>query len=327
MLIGTAVGLPVSALFLWLAVRGLNPSRVWDALAEADPGRIALAVVAMICVYLVQAERWRVIARSSISPLPPRRTFLGMLVGGLAINNVVPGRPGEVLRGYWLGRAGHVPFGRAFSTVVLDRACDVLALLVILVVSFPFVDHPGWLRNLLIAVLVLGALVVVAVAAAWWYSHRSVRGRARGAEGGAQRSRVRSHVSAFVRGIAAAVNPRDAPPVAFLSLSAWVLWGLGAWLVASALGITLSPLEVGLVTAVINLGTAIPSSPGFIGTYQYLAVSTLGLFGVGRDEAFAFAVLLQATWFVPVTIAGLCVGLWWWAGARRGLRQVGSSAA
>src|SRR5207342_1880716 len=117
-------------------------------------------------------------------------------------------------------------FGRAFSTVVLDRACDVLALLVILVVSFPFVDHPSWLRNLLVAVLVLGALVVVAVAAAWWYSHRSARGRARGAEGGAERSRLRGHVSGFVRGIAAAVNPRDAPPVAFLSLSAWVLWGL-----------------------------------------------------------------------------------------------------
>ena len=143
-IVGTVIGLPVSALFLWLAVRGLSWSRVWDALAAADPGRVALAVVAMMAVYVVQAERWRVIARSSLPPLP-RRAFLAMLVGGVAVSNVVPGRPGEILRGYWLGRAARAPFGRAFSTVVLDRAADVLALLVILVVSFPFVEHPaGW---------------------------------------------------------------------------------------------------------------------------------------------------------------------------------------
>ncbi len=326
MIVGTVIGLPVSALFLWLAVRGLSWSRVWDALAAADPGRVALAVVAMMAVYVVQAERWRVIARSSLPPLP-RRAFLAMLVAGVAVSNVVPGRPGELLRGYWLGRATRAPFGRAFSTVVLDRAADVLALLVILVVSFPFVEHPSWLENLLVAVLVLSVAVVVAIAAAWWYAHRSARGRARSGAVTVPRSRIRAQASAFVRGIAAAVNPRDAAPVAVLSLGAWVLWAWGAWLVASALGITLSPLEVGLVTAVINLGTAIPSSPGFIGTYQYLAVSTLGLFGVGRNDAFAFAVLLQASWFVPVTLAGLGVGAWWWASGRRGVPGLGSSTA
>ena len=38
------------------------------------------------------------------------------------------------------------------------------------------------------------------------------------------------------------------------------------------------------MTAVINLGVAIPSSPGFIGTYQWLGVSALALFDV-RTEA------------------------------------------
>ena len=59
-----------------------------------------------------------------------------------------------------------------------------------------------------------------------------------------------------------------------------------------------------LVTAVINLGVAIPSSPGFIGTYQWLAVSSLALFGVGATEALAFGVLMQAVWYVPTTLVG-----------------------
>lgn len=42
-----------------------------------------------------------------------------------------------------------------------------------------------------------------------------------------------------------------------------------------------------------------------MGTYQWLSVAGLGLFGVGHAEAFAFAIVLQAVWFIPTTIAGL----------------------
>ena len=58
------------------------------------------------------------------------------------------------------------------------------------------------------------------------------------------------------------------------------------------------------VTAVINLGVVIPSSPGFIGTYQWLAVSALGVVGVDGDVAIAFSLLMQAVWYIPTTLVG-----------------------
>jgi uncharacterized membrane protein YbhN (UPF0104 family) len=90
---------------------------------------------------------------------------------------------------------------------------------------------------------------------------------------------------------------------------AWGIWALSAWLVAYSLGITLTPVEVVFVTAVLNLGVAIPSSPGFIGTYQWLAVSALGALGVNHTEAFAFSVLMHAAWFVPTTLAGAALAV------------------
>jgi uncharacterized membrane protein YbhN (UPF0104 family) len=63
------------------------------------------------------------------------------------------------------------------------------------------------------------------------------------------------------------------------------------------------------VTAVINLGVVIPSSPGFIGTYQWLAVSALGVVGVDGDVAIAFSLLMQAIWFVPTTIVGGAIAM------------------
>ena len=55
---------------------------------------------------------------------------------------------------------------------------------------------------------------------------------------------------------------------------------------------------------VVNLGVAIPSSPGFVGTYQWLVISTLALYGEGRVDGLAFAV--QACWYIPTTLVGGC---------------------
>ena len=84
--------------------------------------------------------------------------------------------------------------------------------------------------------------------------------------------------------------------------------GRSAWLVASWLG-RAHPLEVLLVTAVPNPGVAIPSSPGFIGTYQWLGVAALGNLGVGHADAFAFSVLMHAAWYLPTTFAGVVLAL------------------
>jgi hypothetical protein len=69
-------------------------------------------------------------------------------------------------------------------------------------------------------------------------------------------------------------------------------------------GVELSLLEAFFVTSVINLGVAIPSSPGFIGTYQWLGVSALALFDIGTDAALAFAILMHAVWYVPTMLVG-----------------------
>jgi glycosyltransferase 2 family protein len=81
------------------------------------------------------------------------------------------------------------------------------------------------------------------------------------------------------------------------------MWAVGAILVGRAVGVDLSLLEALFAASVINLGVAIPSSPGFVGTYQWLAVAALGLFDVPREQALAFAILMQAVWYIPTTLA------------------------
>jgi hypothetical protein len=300
LLIGTAVGLPLSALFLWLAARHLDLGAAFAAVRQADPARAALAVVAMGAVYTIQGYRWRWIARHEVRL--PVRSFVRWIVGGVAVNNVVPGRPGDLLRAHWLSQRG-VSRTRALGTVVVDRVSDVLALLGALAVGYSVTDHPAWLDRLDFFALAIGGLLAVGLVGAKLYARR--RGFTVGG-----RTRAARLLSNFVTGIARTVNRRDAVVVAALSCLAWTAWAAGAWLVASALGISLSPLEVAFVTAIVNLGVAIPSSPGFVGTYQWLCVASLGLLSVGHVDAFAFSVLMQAVWFVPTTLAGVVLASW-----------------
>lgn len=234
---GALVGVPVSAVLLILSLRHVDTDALAASIGGADLGTLVLAVCAMSLVYITQATRWYLV---SASPIPLRR-FGEWVLGAIAVNNVVPGRPGDLLRVEWLARRARMPRARALASVAVDRGLDFVALVSPLALTYPAVHHTSWLNRLCVL--------------------------------------------------------------------AWGSWALSAWLVTRSLGIELTPLEVVFVTAVLNLGVAIPSSPGFIGTYQWLGVSALGLLAVNQADAFAFSVLMHAAWFVPTTLVGAALAL------------------
>jgi uncharacterized membrane protein YbhN (UPF0104 family) len=305
MLVGLVVGVPLSLVFLWLAVRNADLGEVRSALAESEVGLVALAVLAMAGVYAGQAARWRAIARTPQVSTP---RFAVMVVSGVAVNNVLPGRIGDLLRARWLQVAARIPAGRALASVFVDRAFDVLALVVFLAVSLPLVASAEWLTRIAVGGVLLLAALGLVVLGARVYARRRPRERR------TDRGLVRRIARDTVEGLADPLGRLRSAALAGASLGVWGIWALAAWLVARSVGIELSPVEVVFVTAVINLGVAIPSSPGFIGTYQWLGVSALALFDVPTEEALAFSILMQAVWYVPTLVVG--GGLLVWRGMR-----------
>lgn len=310
LILALVVGLPASALLLVLAARGVDTRVVLEKVRRSDPAHLAMGVAAFGAFYLLQAVRWRWIARREGTLSVGR--FLRLVIGAIACNNVVPGRPGDFLRAHWLGRATGSPRTRALGTVVVDRAADVLVLVAALASSLFLVGHEvSWLTRIDLAAIAVGAALLLGLLGARAYVRRRPVS--------ATSSRAGRLIGGVLAGAAETVNRRDAPVVAALSAAAWGAWATGAWSIAAAVGIALSPLEVIFVMAVVNLGVAIPSSPGFVGTYQWLCVASLALLGVDGERAFAFSVILHAAWFVPTTVAG--AALLAHSGARRASRR------
>ena len=295
-----AVGLASSAFFLWLVFRDADLDAVWRALRGADLGLVLLAAVVIQGVYVAQGARWRLIADTL--ELTVRR-FYALVLGGIGANNVLPLRIGDLLRARWLSTSARIPAGRAFGSVFRDRACDVLTLVVALVVSLPVVGDAAWVARIAVGGIVLLVVVALVFAGAVIYARTKPRGRREG------RSLVRLLLRDTIDELASPIGRRRLVLALALSTVAWGAWAFAAGLVCRSLGISLSPVELVFVTAVINLGVVIPSSPGFIGTYQWLAVSALGVVGVDGEVAIAFSLLMQAIWYVPTTIVGGVVAI------------------
>lgn len=293
-LVGLVVGVPISAVFLWLAVRNADTAAVRRTLEEAEVGLVALAVLAMAAVYGFQAARWRMIAGS---PEVGLARFYEMVVSGVACNNVLPARLGDLLRARWLGREARMPAGRGLGTVILDRGCDLAALLLLLVVGLAAVASSDWLVRIALATAAgLVALGVVLLFARVYTGRRERERRSRGL--------VRRVLRDTAEALAEPIGLRRPALWIALSLGAWTTWSLGAILVARSLGFELGLVEAVFVAAVMNLGVAIPSSPGFVGTYEWLGVASLGLLDIASEEALAFSILLHACWYVPTTLGG-----------------------
>jgi uncharacterized protein (TIRG00374 family) len=288
------LGLVVSGVFLWLAVRNADLHVVLDELADARLAPVLAAVVVLFAGYALQAARWHRIAD------PPSlgwRRFYGMVLGGLACNNVLPVRIGELLRARWLSTDAPMPGGRALGTIALDRACDVVTLALFLAVGLNVVASPGWLVRMAVGAAVLLVLIAAALVFARQYARRRPRNRR-------LRGRVRRIVRDTIDTLAEPIGRRRAATWLALSIGTWSLGTVAVVLVARSVGIDLSPLEAVFVSASLALGVAIPSSPGYVGTYQWVGVASLGLLDVPVNEALAFTILMQATWYLPTTVAG-----------------------
>lgn len=289
------VGVPASAVFLFLAIRGADLGAVWRTLQDVRPLPLLGAVACMGGVYWLQAARWRRIAHTGASQL----RFAEMVVAGVAVNNVLPGRVGDLLRARWVSR-GAFSYGRGIATVIFDRGFDLVTLAFFLLATLPLVTDESWVDRIVIGSVIAILLLAGGILAAREYTRRRPGGRRR-------RGVLRRFARDVLDGLSEPLGVTRTQQLLLLSVAAWLTWALGAYLTARAVGVELTVVQAIFVTGALNLGVAIPSSPGFVGTYQWLGVSALALFGVGQESALAYAIALQAVWYIPTTLVGLAL--------------------
>ena len=161
------LGLAVTAVFGYLAIRNAHLDEVVDALGELDAiWLVPAALLLAVCVVL-RAERWR--SLFAAGSRPPFGATLSALLAGYFFNAVLPLRPGEVVRVVLLKRRVGASAAEAGATVIVERAYDLTALLLLLFLAAPLLPDVTWLdaAAALAAVVGIGLAATIVVIAIW----------------------------------------------------------------------------------------------------------------------------------------------------------------
>ncbi len=231
-----------------------------------------------------------------------------MLIGMFA-NNVLPLRLGEVVRGYVLSRKKGLSFTYAVSTVALDRFFDLTGLLLLTLIFFPRGRLPHAVSNgiiAVVAVLVFCVLLMILLSRKSFTDHLSKRFLVIEKS---FLSRLTQRVLEVQENLKRIGSPLTIVFFVVMSFFSWFFMSIALYVVIRALGASIPFVYVPFVCALLNFGITIPSSPGYVGVYQFLIVYLLSIFGVPKSEGFTISILYHASWYIPYTIVGFSLSL------------------
>lgn len=300
------VGIAVSAIFLLWAVQGLDLKQVAQYLQQGNYLWLIPSVAVYFLAVLVRTWRWDYLLRP-LKRIPVPRLFPVVVIGYMG-NNIFPFRIGELLRAYVLKRNEQVSISSSLATIVVERIFDGLTMLLFVFVALPTIPAlPSELRAIVLlgGVLFLGALLIFLFLAAKpalaARLYNPVIDHLLPARFGLK---LRGFLERFLLGLAALRDVRQVFMIFFTSILIWLLETVKYWFVMHAFNMELSFVTLMLMNGIVNLATTLPAAPGYIGTFDTPGIAVLVAFGVVRELATAYTLVLHAALWLPITLLG-----------------------
>ena len=263
--------------------------------------------------YVFRTIRWQyLLLPSGHVPFWPacRATVIGF-----GANAMLPGRVGEVIRPYLLARTQRLDPTATFATIVLERALDMITLLLLFAVSVACFDSAsrsmtanaadGSIGGLMAAAAALAGLVMAFVFAGHAERVGVVADRLTRPLPARVGRVVLKVIAAFGQGFAVLRSPA-ALGFAFLwSVAVWLSIALMTWLMARAFGLPLPFAGTFTLLMFMAVGVSVPT-PGGVGAFhESVRLALTSLYAADNDRAVAYAVALHALSFIPISLAAL----------------------
>jgi hypothetical protein len=275
-------------------------------LQATNPLLVLLAVGTILPMIATKTVRWRVILQAQVIAFPVAPALLAYF-GSMFIGLLTPGRLGEFVKALHVSRDCQVPLARAVSSVLVDRLYDLALLLLVGSAALLTLVHRGTELLTLAAALAVFAvpLVLFLHSASFGLAQRigcrfgRVGQRLFGADGWL------TELRAGMRQL----SPRSALLAAVLTVLAYGIFFGQCYLLALALGLPLSYLQVSYTVAIGSLVTLLPISISGLGTREAAIIAYMGTAGIASEPALGFSLLLFATFYVAGGVFGAVA--WW----------------
>jgi len=306
------LGVLISVVFIWLALRGLRLDQFWSVVQTANYWWLLPGIAVYFVAVWARAWRWHYLLRP-IKEIPTRTMFPVTTIGYMG-NNIYPARAGEVLRAVILKRREDVSISASLATIIVERIFDGVVMLSFVFLNLPelarLTSNSGFVGNLQQVAVIgtgvfLGALVIVLLAALfpkvtvrlgeWLIVHLLP-------------TRFHENISGlmhkFLDGLASLRSPLNILMVFITSVVIWLLETGKYWFVMHAFNFSVSFFALMLMNGIVNLATTIPSAPGYIGTFDAPGIAVLTAYGVPQAIAAGYTLVLHVALWLPITLLG-----------------------
>ena len=297
------VGILISVVSLYFALRGFDWNDLVDAMSNVQYGWLLLMLTPYILTFMTKVWRWRVLFHPDES-----RYSISTLFSCLMISYVpLPFRAGEVARGAVFSARTDTPVTRVLSTILVEKVLDVLTLLLFLGISLPFVGLPSDLQG---PATLLGSvfLVLTIVLLVLVIRPELMRRLARLVERMLPTRfahRVDEATEHALQGLAPLSNPIVALRLVLWSITTWGVNSVALYCLLRAFNLDVPPMAAVMLMVATNLGMAVPSAPGYVGPFEFVVVSVLTLLNIPKGAAQSFALVYHVVGLVPVAIIGI----------------------
>jgi len=269
-----------------------------------------LVAFALMCAsMLLRAEAWHAILRAALPGTRVRRrdaaraTMIGVLMSAS-----LPARLGEPSRALIVARrVGRVRdrLPIVLGTLVSQTLLNLIALAVLGAVMFHTVGLFKGNEQALIVATIAPVVLLALVLSAPWLLRRGKPSRFQRVQQAATlvrgaMLRVRSGLQVFRR-------PKLGAWALVMQLSAWAIQWLACYVLLVALGLD-SHAGIGAAAAVlfaVNVTAALPATPSNLGVFQAACVAVLSAYGVGKTNALAYGIILQAVEIATAVAMGM----------------------
>lgn len=306
------VGILISALLLYFALRGLKLSEVWESIKSARYIWLLPGIAIYFMGVWVRSWRWHYMLRP-LKKIPTRTMFPIVTIGYMG-NNIYPARAGEVLRAVILKQREDVPVSASLATVIVERVFDGVVMLAFVFLNLgelaKLTTDSGIIGNIQQvafwgAIVFITSLLVFLLAAMFpqytqkiadWFIQRFMPVRLR--------EKTSQIASRFLTGLESLRSPQEALMIFFTSVIIWLFETGKYWFVMHAFNFEVSFFALMLMNGIVNLATTIPSAPGYLGTFDAPGIALLSAYGVPPEMATSYTLVLHAALWFPITALG-----------------------
>ncbi|MFA5321889.1 MAG: lysylphosphatidylglycerol synthase transmembrane domain-containing protein [Smithella sp.] len=298
-------GILISVILVYLSVRGINFQDILNDLQKINLSYVIYFIILIVLMQWLRSYRWGIIMQP-LQKIDQLSLFSVTAVGFLAIA-AIPARIGELARPYLIAQRSNIKMSSALGTILVERVFDGFSVLSFAVVALFFTDLPSFLIQSSIVFFLIALLIFWCIVFLILRREKALNliNKILSRLPGKFANKIDILIHSFIDGFRIITDIKLLSYLFFLSALIWLVDVLAIYVLLMSFGFNLPVIASFVVMLILIVGIAIPTAPGYIGSWHFSCVLGLSLFGLAKPDALSFAVVYHFLSMAVVVVLGV----------------------